>query len=539
MKKIYLVLALFGIAASAGAQNFYDALQFAGRNYGGTARTIGMGNAVTALGGDLGSLTFNPAGSAVASYSQFTLTPSLSFSINTSAYDPACGYGGAEAGYGNIKDVTSRRSLMNFPNIGYVLNLRTGNVSGLRGVSFGVTVNTTDVTLDKLFSQAVSPRTSFMGSLAYDAFAKGYSWEDLDEADPNVYYGATSWQSILAYNSELINSYKDQFLGSTESVHDDGHIYNTSDVYQTYKRQQKGLKRDLVLNLAFNFSDNLYVGANLGFPIIEYSYRDFIREEADDYHNFKLEYTDGSFEYFNSGQFENYYSASAQGLYLQVGAIYVPTPGLRLGASIQTPTILSVNDAWYSKASTEYNPTRRVVRSTPDAEDCYDLVTPFKFDLGVAYAVQNIGLISLDYEGLDYSMMRYREADVLFDDHDFDIVNGEIRRQGGWSHMLRAGVECTVIPQFALRMGYTLTTSPEAGYRYNTNALSAGFGYYSRGSFFTDFAFRMTKYAQRGYAPYGEYLYGIEDWADVRFASPFIVANHKLLDAVLTLGWRF
>ena len=37
-----------------------------------------MGNALTAVGGDLGSIGLNPAGSAVAGYTQFVITPSLS-----------------------------------------------------------------------------------------------------------------------------------------------------------------------------------------------------------------------------------------------------------------------------------------------------------------------------------------------------------------------------------------------------------------------------------------------------------------------------
>ncbi len=65
------------------AQTAYDALLFSENNYEGTARSVAMGNAFTALGGDLGSVTINPAGSAVAGYSQITLTPSLTISAST------------------------------------------------------------------------------------------------------------------------------------------------------------------------------------------------------------------------------------------------------------------------------------------------------------------------------------------------------------------------------------------------------------------------------------------------------------------------
>jgi len=86
MKKIALVSLLAFAAAGAGAQTIGDALQFSEYNYYGTARTIAMGNAFTALGGDLGSIGINPAGSAVARYSQFTITPNVSIVSTGSQY---------------------------------------------------------------------------------------------------------------------------------------------------------------------------------------------------------------------------------------------------------------------------------------------------------------------------------------------------------------------------------------------------------------------------------------------------------------------
>ena len=74
MKKTVISL-LLGLSAAFGyAQTAYDALLFSENDYEGTARSVAMGNAFTALGGDLGSIGINPAGSAVAGYSQFTLS---------------------------------------------------------------------------------------------------------------------------------------------------------------------------------------------------------------------------------------------------------------------------------------------------------------------------------------------------------------------------------------------------------------------------------------------------------------------------------
>ena len=65
MKRILAAAFLSVMALQAGAQGWTDALNFSENDYLGTARSVGMGNAMTAVGGDLGSLTFNPAGSRV------------------------------------------------------------------------------------------------------------------------------------------------------------------------------------------------------------------------------------------------------------------------------------------------------------------------------------------------------------------------------------------------------------------------------------------------------------------------------------------
>ena len=68
MKRILAAAFLSVMALQAGAQGWTDALNFSENDYLGTARSVGMGNAMTAVGGDLGSLTFNPAGSDRAGY---------------------------------------------------------------------------------------------------------------------------------------------------------------------------------------------------------------------------------------------------------------------------------------------------------------------------------------------------------------------------------------------------------------------------------------------------------------------------------------
>src|SRR3970282_3031623 len=95
MKKyIFLLFAGFTFSAPQ-SQEIIAAVRYAQDNLSGTARFREMGGAFGALGGDLSSINVNPAGSAIFSNNQITLTLSSFnpknnsnyFGTNTSASD--------------------------------------------------------------------------------------------------------------------------------------------------------------------------------------------------------------------------------------------------------------------------------------------------------------------------------------------------------------------------------------------------------------------------------------------------------------------
>ena len=58
-------------------QSFVDALRYSNFDVIGTARTVGVGGALSALGTDFGVLSTNPAGIALNRRSEFVITPAL------------------------------------------------------------------------------------------------------------------------------------------------------------------------------------------------------------------------------------------------------------------------------------------------------------------------------------------------------------------------------------------------------------------------------------------------------------------------------
>ena len=121
-----ILLAAMSVAG-AYAQTAYDALRYSENNYEGTARSVAMGNAFTALGGDLGAVTINPAGSAVAKYSQVTITPGLTISANTT--QGVSPYDNGDLPYFERK-MRSTASKVSMPNLGFTLNWDTNRTSG-------------------------------------------------------------------------------------------------------------------------------------------------------------------------------------------------------------------------------------------------------------------------------------------------------------------------------------------------------------------------------------------------------------------------
>ena len=62
MRRLFYFLAAVLISGSAMAQDQYDAANFSSSDLNGTARYVGMGGALDALGGEITTMSTNPAG---------------------------------------------------------------------------------------------------------------------------------------------------------------------------------------------------------------------------------------------------------------------------------------------------------------------------------------------------------------------------------------------------------------------------------------------------------------------------------------------
>lgn len=519
MKRILTSILLAALAFEAGAQNFQDAVDFSGNDYLGSARSVGMGNAMTAVGGDLGSLTFNPAGSAVAGYSQFTITPGLSIS---SVFGQGTLWNGEPFGFEDA--VKTRSPRMNLPNFGAVVVYDTRNRSGLKRVSFGLVGNMTHDYSNLLRASGTNNYSTLAGALA--TWANGYTNDELFNGE-TVDGNGIDWETLAAWRGGVFNPVDgkaDQYIGLTERLRDDGKYQLADEIGQSYQLKRRGNKYDLLMNLGLDFSDRFYLGANIGITTLSYEYDQIRAEEA----LAGREYPSG----FQYARMRSVYKDEGSGVYAKVGFIARPTDALRIGAAIQTPTLFEIHEDYGQEGSSYASGDEKPMKGSVSEEDwIYNLRSPFRANVGIAYTFGKVALLSADYEYFDFSKVRYSRffEDV---DTDFSRFNDEISEYGQPVHAFRVGGELKASPELAIRVGYNYTTSPDIDVKASRQAVSFGLGYSSPGSFFADLAVRFQYLPDELIVPYC--------YPDVeKIDTPQICFQSSLCNTLLTFGWRF
>lgn len=531
---------LFALIAVCGySQTAYDALMLSENDYEGTARTAAMGNAFTALGGDLGAVTINPASSAVSRYSQITVTPGLSFIASTaSGVSP---YQNGDLPYFE-KKMKSSQTRFDLPNIGVSMNIDRGMKYGIKNLSFGFIVNKTASYDQTVYANGTNNTTSFLGQMAYDSSINKDSPTDLGADNA---FDIMPWKNVIGYKTGMIDPFNDFYVGATEKAYDDGTAFLAGAIDQTFGREIRGSKYEYLLNFSMNISDWLFIGANLSLHSISYSYNEYIRENAIDANDFKIEYKDASdnivaTKYFNSMKYASEYNFSGLGYSAKIGFIVLPFKGFRVGAALQTPTSFTIDEGWEDRGETAFSGPDggKYSKTSPYGENSWTFRSPLRANFGVAYTFGKMGLVSADYELSDYRNIRYKSSEYT-DRTTLEEINGQMKASHGVGHNFRFGAEFKPVAQLALRAGYNMSALQD---RF-THKASLGLGFASGKSFFADIACVRAFIPDEYFMPYDDYVFkkNAEGGFDVdpNYYAPEILIKSSLWKVVLTLGFRF
>lgn len=530
MNKTLLLLAALAVPAAAMAQSAVDVYTLSQTDQRGTARFMAMGGAFTALGGDLSTLTQNPAGIGVYRRSEIGATLDISPSKITSL--------------SATTQIGTNKTKAYCNNFGYVGTAQLGGA--LRSFSWGVTYNRM-ASFDRVYN-VYDGATSSSLSNYIAAITGNVNPDDLDfTSSYNPYLDSNNdWLSILGYTTYMINpleqgGYRGLYANGTE-----GDAY--AQVHQT------GYVDEYAIDFGGNVDDIVYWGIGFGITDLSFNQSTIYSESmanADIVSEQGIVKGDAGFE------LTNFRSFSGSGFNMKFGVILKPIQELRIGLAVHTPTWYSLSQSAYAENSySYYNPTapegdrRNPIDGNDHTEDSYynfHMTTPWKIMVGAAAVLGNSAIVSLDYEHQAFSDMKMSYQDQWGNFVSDDYVNDDIKNYYKATNILRAGIEYRVTRNFSLRAGYSYTstnvkdeaangnievftsgTNPAYVFDKDANAVSLGLGYRYQ-AFYIDAAYVYRKQTSTYHA--------YTDYADVM--APTARLTRTTNDIVLSLGFKF
>ena len=521
MKKriIWLSLALgVGSVGHAFAQSASDALQYSRLQFGGPARTQGIGGANVALGADFGNLTSNPAGLGMYQKSEAHVAPGL-------------GLGRGEANIeGNAAAKQSQdKNSFHIGSAGVVLaTRRPDNDQGnnWRGGAFALGfTRLADFNSASRYQGAINNNQSFLSRLQPDASVRGQDF--FNSLDKQVNDNNYTSRLGLAYGAYLANIVSAR--NGTDSavvLRRQGNILNQSETVIN-----SGSVSQFDLGYGANYRDRLYIGGAIGIVSSNYTQTRTLIEADSDPNT-----------HFNSLTSQSELRTKGSGFNARLGVIYRASDIVRVGASVQTPTFMRLTDSFnesltsnFSAQGTDRVPQpgfpvgdTRVTRDLPDFT--YNLTTPFRANGGTAVTLGKHGFVTGDVEYVGYGQARFRtETPNADDDAAFAIENSNIQARYKSTVNVRVGAEGR-FDVFRARLGYARYGDP---YKADTNNervqnfYTAGVGL-RQGNFFLDAAAVYTTLDQL-YTPYS-LNNGLQ---------PVIKVNNNRFTTSLTAGITF
>lgn len=445
MKKLsFALIMLFAFLSGLMAQNEVDALRYSRLNYSGTARSVAMGGAFGALGADFSTLSQNPAGIGLYKSSEVSFTPSLAITKTEATFN------------GTFRD--DYKYTFNIGSLGIVMatSPNQGNTQSMwKNVQFGFGVNRLANFNNRILIDGYNTESSYLTPYLSD---RGIAPQDLG-----------AYSSGLAYDADLM------FLRNAEDSASWNYQIDLPDggVNQRKSIESKGSLNEMVFTIGANYGDRLYLGATVGVPYIRYSETSTYTETD----------TEGNSDYFNSFTRTDNLETSGTGINFKFGLIYRATDFLRIGGAIHTPTFYTgMSDSWDASIKSHFDNGSSLTARSPQGYYEYELTTPMRAIASVGFIIGKAGLISADYEYVDYSTARLRAPD-----YDFNDENEAISTSYQKANNLRFGTEWRY-GALSFRGGYNISANP---YVYGSDATnstySLGLGIRDK-NFYVDFA---------------------------------------------------
>ena len=391
------------------AQGIDDANLFTQTYYQGTAKALGMGNAMGAVGGDMTAININPAGMGIYRSNEITMSLNLLDNYTKSTY------------YGTQNDGNQLR--LSIPNVGFVRAKQRSNYRGLRFTQFGIVFTRTNDFNLQSNALGINPTSSMIDN--YLARINGYSENELQDAFPYDIYPARK--------TNLIEPYEDGY----DSPVPQGNIW------QGQECSFKGRSEAWTFAGSLNINERFFVGISL----------DLAHTKRFGTKVFKESRVEGTETDFSQWSFTEDLTSTGWGGNAKIGFIYHATPWLRFGGAFHSPTIFSFSESWQTTTESEinWNPKKSL---SPESHYEYTFIKPMKWIGSLAFVVGQKGMISLDAEYVNFGAARFKA-----NDYDYGPTNEQIKSTLGRTLNLRLGTEWDLGGTY-LRFGAAYYGSP-------------------------------------------------------------------------------
>lgn len=432
MKRFLFLPALAMATLSASAQDIYRVEQFSGTDLNGTARYVGMGGAMNALGADLSVIGTNPAGIGAFRRSDISATASLSTQSNAKEF----------------YDIG--RSRLSFDQLGFVYTTKM-NGKSLRFLNFGFNYQK-QRNFKNYFGLENIATTNFLSQsdqMAQLSFVDGVPAGDLmtqydasGQAIANSSQNKVSPLAVLGANSQMV-----------EYDNANGTYASTPTQFYNYRRVQWGGIHAYNFNVSANWNDQVYAGLTFGLYDVNFrsglvydEYQVISGAQARDYH------------FYNENRLEG------SGFDVKLGVILRPieTSPFRIGFTVSTPIWYDLSAYDYTEVNSPYGTTSAGTTANTNINLDYKIRTPWKFGLSLGTTIGRNIAVDAEYEVADYTGASISYPD--YSTYDYwtgtyasvkdNVLKNEIKSSLKAVHTFRLGAEARLAENLYGRVGY-------------------------------------------------------------------------------------
>lgn len=456
MKKILSLMTVAMLGTAVSAQETYDNAQLATKDLNGTARYVGMGGAMEALGADISTIGTNPAG--IGMFRRSMVAGSFGFNSQQDAKS-----------FGN-----ANKTNMSFDQAGFVYSMRSGRHSML---NFGFNY-TKSKNFDQILTAAGRLNNASQNKVSAMKNANGFYRLETQNNKLVSNSGAYS-QADYLYSNVLFNNIDKAWMSEDkENDPNYGIIFNKSDntpVYYNatgydFGRSTTGYIGQYDFNVSGNSNDRFYWGFTVGIYDVHYNGSSLYKESL----------VDGNTA-IGDVAMNDERKITGTGFDVKAGLIFRPAEEspFRIGLYVHTPT-------WYDLTTRNYtvldNKTSDAYGSSDygKSSESYDFkfYTPWRFGVSLGHTVGNYLALGATYEYADYTTNDIRvndggEVDYWGNYYETssrdEAMKQNIKNSLKGVHTVKLGMEFKPEKNFAVRLGYNYQSA-----MYNKNGFKDG-----------------------------------------------------------------